>query len=383
MHISDGVLSGPVLAGGFAATAVIAGITLRKMDMEEIPKVAVITAVFFVAALVRFSLGGISLHLTLNGLVGMVLGVRAFPAILVGIILQAILFGHGGVSVIGINTAMLGGGALIAFGVWQLRHFVPVPKREVVFGVLAGAAGIMSSGIIMSLAMTTTGKEFAVLAKAVIGAHLVLMVIEGAVVGAAAGFLAKVKPDALAGRRVPKVVAAPAAPAPSDAPKAPMAVLVLVAGLLAGMLSAPGTAQAHKLLIDYTPQENGLLVEVFFPDGTPAREVNVRVMTETGDLIHQATTDQTGGYLFAIPDKINLVADGDDGLGHAAEVEISAAELAPINLAAQTEGGARAGASKVHREAIPVGRLIAGFVVIAALAGGALLMKKRGASSGA
>jgi len=77
------------------------------------------------------------------------------------------------------------------------------------------------------------------------------------------------------------------------------------------------------------------------------------------------------------------VADGDDGLGHAAEVEISAAELAPINLAAQTEGGARAGASKVHREAIPVGRLIAGFVVIAALAGGALLMKKRGASSGA
>src|SRR3569832_673704 len=99
MHISDGILSGPVLADGFAGTAMVAGLTLRKMDMEEIPKVSVITAVFFVASLIHVPVGPSSVHLILNGLDGVVLGWRAFPAIMLGIILQAILFGHGGVSV--------------------------------------------------------------------------------------------------------------------------------------------------------------------------------------------------------------------------------------------------------------------------------------------
>ena len=50
--------------------------------------------------------------------------------------MQAILFGHGGVSVIGVNACMMGGGALIAYGVWELRKLVSFPKREVIFGGL-------------------------------------------------------------------------------------------------------------------------------------------------------------------------------------------------------------------------------------------------------
>lgn len=201
MHISEGILSAPVLTAGFVGTAALAAITLRKTDMEEIPKIAVITSAFFVASLIHVPVGFTSIHLILNGLVGITLGIRAFPAIMLAIILQAILFGHGGVTVIGINSVMLGGGGLMAYLIWQLRHRFPQsPKRETIFGGLAAAISVISSGIILALALVTTGEEFMATAGYALLAHIPVMVIEGIVVGACAHFLIKVKPDALAGQ---------------------------------------------------------------------------------------------------------------------------------------------------------------------------------------
>lgn len=201
MHISDGILSGPVLAAGFGGAALLAAATMRRMDVEEIPKVSVITAVFFVASLIHVPIGPSSVHLILNGLAGMVLGIRAFPAIMLGIILQAILFGHGGVSVIGVNTVMMGGGGLLAFAVWQLRHHVSFKHKEVVFGALAGGTGVLVSGLILSLALLTTGEAFAATAGLVLAAHVPIIIIETVVAGACAGFLMRVKPQLLAGNR--------------------------------------------------------------------------------------------------------------------------------------------------------------------------------------
>jgi cobalt/nickel transport system permease protein len=199
MHIADGILTGPVLIAGFAGTAVLAAVTMRHMDLEEIPKISVITAVFFIASLIKFPLGPSSVHLILNGLAGVVLGWRAFPAIMLGIILQTLLFGHGGVTVIGVNAVMLGGGALLAYLVWQQRSRFDMPRREVVFGALAGATGIISSGIILALALLSTGAAFVVTAGYILAAHVPIMIVEAIVVGACAGFLARVKPEVLAG----------------------------------------------------------------------------------------------------------------------------------------------------------------------------------------
>ncbi|MBI3772941.1 MAG: cobalt transporter CbiM [Gammaproteobacteria bacterium] len=196
MHISDGVLSPAVLGIGFGTTALLAAATLRKVDMEEIPKIAVITAVFFVANLIHIPLGATSVHLILNGLVGIILGWRAFPAIMLAVVLHAML-GHGGVSVIGVNSTMLGGGALLAAGIWQLRRLVKFPNSEIVFGSLAGAAGIFFSGCILALALLTTGEEFMGTAKLVLGYHAMLMVVEGAVAGACVSFLLRVRPEIL------------------------------------------------------------------------------------------------------------------------------------------------------------------------------------------
>ncbi|HHM05715.1 MAG TPA: cobalt transporter CbiM [Gammaproteobacteria bacterium] len=203
MHISDGVLSEPVLAVGFLGTAAAAAVSLRRMENEEIPKIAVMTSVFFIASLIRVPIGPASIHLILNGLAGVVLGPRAFAAIMLGIVLQAILFGHGGVSVIGVNSLMMGGGALAAYGVWQLRHRFGMARRELVFGALAGATGTVVSGTVLALALVTTGKAFIATAGYVLVAHLPIVIIEAAVTAAAATYLTRVKPEVLAGYRRP------------------------------------------------------------------------------------------------------------------------------------------------------------------------------------
>ncbi len=215
MHISDGILSGPVLAAGFGGAALLAAATMRRMDMEEVPKVSVITAVFFVASLIHFPVGPSSVHLILNGLVGVVLGMRAFPAIMLGVILQAILFGHGGVSVIGVNSVMLGGGGLLAYGVWQLRHLFAFAHKEVVFGAMAGGTSLLASGLILALALLTTGEEFTATAGIVLAWHVPVIIIEAIVVGSCAGFLTRVKPQLLAGSRRASLVNKPAMERPS------------------------------------------------------------------------------------------------------------------------------------------------------------------------
>jgi len=201
MHIADGILSMPVLAAGFGGTAILAAVTMRKMGHEEIPKVSVMSALFFVVNFIHIPIGPASIHLIMNGLAGIILGKRAFPAIMLGVILQAFLFGFGGVTVIGVNCVMLGGGALIAYFIWQLRHLFPLGDRlEMIFGALAGAAGILVSGVILALAVSLAGEEFWATADMVLVAHIPALIIEAIVVGACASFLKKTKPDLLAGQ---------------------------------------------------------------------------------------------------------------------------------------------------------------------------------------
>ena len=103
-HIPDGVLSLPILAVGAAVTAAGCAYGLKRMEAERVPQVAVLSSVFFVASLVHFPVGPTSVHLILNGLTGIALGWAAFPAILVALLLQAVLFGFGGLVVLGVNA---------------------------------------------------------------------------------------------------------------------------------------------------------------------------------------------------------------------------------------------------------------------------------------
>src|SRR4051812_19982301 len=106
VHLSDGVLGWPWLVGGFAVAGVLALIACRRMTEDDVPRVALLSAAFFVASSIHVRIGPTSVHLLLTGLVGVVLGVRAPLAILVGITLQALLIPHGGLTTIGVNTCV-------------------------------------------------------------------------------------------------------------------------------------------------------------------------------------------------------------------------------------------------------------------------------------
>jgi len=200
MHISDGVLSAPVWIGGYIVAAGIVAITTRKMNPQDMPKVAVLTSVFFVASLIHVPLGPTSVHLLLNGLVGMILGSMAFVSILVGLILQAILFQHGGITTIGVNAVMMGVPALLAYQIFNLRRRFRFRSNEVVFGALAGATGVFLGTIILAMLLVTTGDEFIGVAKYAALAHLPVIIIEAIITGFIASFLMKVKPEILGGR---------------------------------------------------------------------------------------------------------------------------------------------------------------------------------------
>src|SRR5262245_5079114 len=117
VHISDALLNWDWLAAGFVGAAVLAILGAWKLGEEEFPRVALGTAAFFVASFIHVKLGPNSVHLLLNGLVGVVLGRRAGLAILVALFLQAVLARHGGFSTLGVNACVM---AVPALAAWLL-----------------------------------------------------------------------------------------------------------------------------------------------------------------------------------------------------------------------------------------------------------------------
>jgi cobalt/nickel transport system permease protein len=197
MHISEGILSGPVLLGGGALAAGGTAVGLKMLDYDRIPQVAVLSAAFFVASLLHIPIGPSSAHLVLNGLLGLILGWVAFPAILVGLILQAILFQYGGLTSLGVNTVIMALPAVICFLV--LRPGVRSQNMAISMAsaFLCGAGGVFLGSLIAALAMVFTGQFFMAAAKVIVLAHIPVMVIEGVVAAICIRFLRKVKPEIL------------------------------------------------------------------------------------------------------------------------------------------------------------------------------------------
>ncbi len=198
MHISEGVLSGPVLLSGAALAVAGTAIGLRKIDYDRIPQTAMLASVFFVASLVHVPVGASSVHLILNGLVGLMLGWAAFPAILTALLLQTVFFQFGGITVLGVNTCIMALPAVICH-----YFFVPIMRKKPAFAFPAafacGALSIFLTGIIAGGVLWLTEENFLEVAALLAISHLPVMIIEGAIIGFVITFLKKVQPDMLPG----------------------------------------------------------------------------------------------------------------------------------------------------------------------------------------
>jgi cobalt/nickel transport system permease protein len=135
VHIAD-VLPAPWWAAGYVSAAVLLAVNARRLTDAEIPRLSLLSAVFFVASLIHIKIGVSSAHLLLNGLVGVVLGRRAVLAIAVGLVLQAVLIGHGGYTSLGVNICTMTLPAYLAAALCAALRHVPWLRRPLGRGLL-------------------------------------------------------------------------------------------------------------------------------------------------------------------------------------------------------------------------------------------------------
>jgi len=197
LHISEGVLSAPVLATGAVVAILGIGIGLRKMDMMDIPKAGLLAATFFVGSLIHVPVGPTSMHLVLNGLAGLLLGWMVFPTLFIGLLLQAVLFQFGGLTTLGINTLNLALPALLCYFCFSKIIQSARPSFTFAAGFASGALSILGSAIFIGLSLYWTGEAFLTTSQVIVAAHLPVMIGEGILTGFCVLFLRRVKPELL------------------------------------------------------------------------------------------------------------------------------------------------------------------------------------------
>lgn len=197
-HIPDGVLSAPVLiAGGIIAAAGV-GLGLRQLDDRLIPRAGILAAVIFVGSLISIPVGPSSVHVLLSGLLGIMLGFATFPAVLVMLLLQALLFGFGGLTTLGVNTVNIAlPGVLCAMALGPAIRRTSHATTQTALAGAVGALSVAGTGILVALSLALSSSEYTPVASVLIATYVPLMIGEAFVTAAIVAFLARVRPDAL------------------------------------------------------------------------------------------------------------------------------------------------------------------------------------------
>ncbi len=200
MHIADGVLSVPVIVTTSTLAVAGVGIGLAKVDHDDVPKVGVLSAAFFVASLIHINIGPVSVHLMLTGLLGLMLGWASFPALAVALLLQSLFFGYGGITTLGANTLSAGMAGIICYFVFSkfMQRDTTASSTFFVIGCLVGASGIILNVFFQAVTLYLSDTDFLETLIAIFVAHLPVVLIEAFVVGTILSFFKKVKPELLA-----------------------------------------------------------------------------------------------------------------------------------------------------------------------------------------
>jgi len=196
-HIPDGVLSMPVLITGALVSAGLLAVGLRRLDYDHLPQAALLSAAFFVSSLLNIPVGPGSVHLLLNGLMGLVLGWTAVPALFVALLLHAAFFGFGGVLVLGANTMNMALPALVCALALRPVLVRVAPRRLYWVGAAAGALGVLLSAVSVALCLGLSGEAFLPAARVLAITYVPLALVEALVTGTVVAFLQRVDPKIL------------------------------------------------------------------------------------------------------------------------------------------------------------------------------------------
>ncbi|MFH2000939.1 MAG: energy-coupling factor ABC transporter permease, partial [Planctomycetota bacterium] len=174
---------------------------LKKTPPEAISKTAVMGAVFFVSSLIHFKVGITSVHLTMTGLAGILLGPSSVLAIVAGLFFQAVMFQHGGLSTLGVNALVFSLAALFVHSGFRISMGLSGGRKKTL-SLLAGffsGLGVLAGAILAMAFINLSGREFAGVAYLFSASHLVLSLVEGLASALVVYQVCRVKPQMIPG----------------------------------------------------------------------------------------------------------------------------------------------------------------------------------------
>lgn len=156
MHITDGVLSLPVLGASVVGAIAVLAYSVKGTKAEEIPRISLLTGTFFVLSLIHIPLGPTSVHPLMAGLLGILLGRRAPVAIFLGLSLQFLLFQFGGLTTLGVNTLLVSLPALAAYRFYYIFNNLSIFIR----GSLSGGLGVLFVAVLLVITLSMSSDYF-------------------------------------------------------------------------------------------------------------------------------------------------------------------------------------------------------------------------------
>ncbi len=201
MHLSDGVLSLPLIITTSVAAGGVLWYSVQHIREKEIPAISLLTAVFFILALINIPLGPSTVHPLLCGVIGILAGRRSALAIGIGLLFHALLFQHGGITTLGANLLILSLPAYLCHFIYQWMGARWKWNASFVAGC-CGFAGILTAVGIGSLLLSLSSSFYSEGTFSTIRllalSHLPLAIIEMLLTGFVIGQLAKFRPQLVA-----------------------------------------------------------------------------------------------------------------------------------------------------------------------------------------
>ena len=213
MHIPDGVMAPVVVGAGWVVALVAVALAVRRVgkhaDEEYVPLVALLAAGLFVAQLLNFPIiGGTTGHLVGAALAAILLGPATSVVIFtVILIIQALVFGDGGLLALGLNLLNMGiVGSLVAWTVY--RPLAKWNRNAAVFAAswLSVMAGALLAAAELGASYVISGGAYGVpplIAFTAMGLyHAFIATGEGIITVGVLAYLSKVAPDVVAAKKI-------------------------------------------------------------------------------------------------------------------------------------------------------------------------------------
>jgi cobalt/nickel transport system permease protein len=130
------------------------------------------------------------------------LGWAAFPALLIGLLFQALLFGHGGISVLGVNTLSIAAPAVAAGWLFRRRvGYATPPHRAALMAGLGTGMCVAATALFSASVLALSGREWLRTAQTLLVAHVFVMAGEALLAYFIVAYLLRVRPALLLGER--------------------------------------------------------------------------------------------------------------------------------------------------------------------------------------